>query len=173
MRNIALFSTLILLMSGCLQQDKSISGIVLIQPTINGEAVSGIITFSPVENGLSIKGSVSNLTPGQHGFHIHEYGDLSAPDGTSAGGHYNPLDHPHSSPEMDMRHTGDLGNITAGEDGIARIDLIDPHGSISGKTGILGRAVVIHADPDDLKTQPTGNAGKRVGVGVIGIKKSH
>jgi Cu-Zn family superoxide dismutase len=101
-----------------------------------------------------------------HGFHIHMFGDLRAADGMSAGGHYNPTGHMHGGPESSDHHAGDLGNIKADESGTAKVDA-----KVQGLMlhHVLGRSLVVHAKEDDLKTQPSGNSGDRIAVGVIGI----
>jgi Cu-Zn family superoxide dismutase len=139
---------------------------------LEGSGVSGTVTFAPVEGGVQVSAKLSGLTPGAHGFHIHEFGDCSAPDGTSAGGHFNPTGEPHAGPNDAHRHVGDMGNITAAADGTATLEYVDSHMSFGGATSILGRGVIVHAKADDLKTQPTGNAGGRVACGVIGIAKA-
>lgn len=134
----------------------------------SGSEVKGIVTFSAQEGGgVRIVADLTGLTPGEHGFHIHENGDCSAPDATSAGGHYNPMDMQHAGPDAVERHVGDLGNITAGEDGSAHYDRVDAHLSLDGEYSIVGRAVVVHEKVDDMSTQPTGAAGARVACGVI------
>lgn len=97
------------------------------------------------------------------------YGDCSAPDGTSAGGHYNPFGAEHGASTDTNRHVGDLGNIVANQDSVAHYEWTDPMLELNGAFSIIGRAVVVHADEDDLESQPTGNAGARVACGVIGI----
>jgi Cu-Zn family superoxide dismutase len=111
------------------------------------------------------------LNPGTHGFHVHEFGDCSAPDFASAGGHFNPTSEPHAGPKDAHRHEGDLGNVEAGADGSVAVDYTDSGLRFEGDKSILGRAVVVHANADDLKTQPSGNAGGRVACGVIGVAK--
>jgi len=134
----------------------------------SGSEVKGIVTFTPQEGGgVRIVADVTGLAPGDHGFHIHENGDCSAPDATSAGGHYNPMDMQHAGPDGIERHVGDLGNITAGEDGSAHYDRVDTHLSLDGEYAIVGKAVIVHEKVDDLTTQPTGAAGARVACGVI------
>lgn len=134
-----------------------------------GNQVSGTVTFTAAESGVNVVARVTGLTPGDHGFHIHEFGDCSAPDGTSAGGHFNPHGTEHGAPSGEMRHAGDFGNITANESGVASYERIDAEITFSGENSIIGRSVIIHADPDDLVSQPTGAAGARVACGVIGI----
>ncbi len=136
-----------------------------VAPT-QGSSVAGDVTFTAGKSGVHVVADLTGLTPGEHGFHIHEKGDCSAPDGTSAGGHFNPAGHPHGAPGA-ASHAGDLGNITAGADGKAHLEADFPSMSMAGADSIIGRAVIVHAGVDDLKTQPTGNAGGRLACGVI------
>ncbi len=137
-----------------------------IKPT-KGNKVKGKVSFTLIENGVKIVADIDNLTPGKHGFHIHEFGDCSAEDGSSAGGHFNPTHMAHGSPELLERHVGDLGNLEANEEGHAHYVRIDKMLQLEGPNSIIGRSVVVHADPDDFTTQPTGNSGGRLGCGVI------
>jgi Cu-Zn family superoxide dismutase len=134
-----------------------------------GNTVRGTVTFTAVGNGMNVLAEIEGLTPGDHGFHIHQLGDCSAPDGTSAGGHFNPHGMEHGAPSGEARHTGDFGNVTADESGTARYERVDSEISFSGENSVIGRAVILHAAPDDLVSQPTGAAGARVACGVIGI----
>ena len=133
--------------------------------------VEGTVWFEPAGGGVAVKARISGLTPGTHGFHVHEFGDCSAADFTSAGGHFNPMTQPHGPPQAAMRHVGDLGNIEANADGVATLEWTDSQLAFEGHHGIVGRAVIVHAKADDLKTQPTGDAGGRLACGVIGIAK--
>lgn len=144
--------------------------IAVLHPT-EGSTVRGIVTFSAVEGGIQIVADVDGLAPGKHGFHIHEFGDCSGPDGKTAGGHFNPENAPHGGPESPQRHVGDLGNLTADESGHAHYERVDNLIAFSGSHSIIGRAVIIHQDEDDLQSQPTGAAGARLACGVIGIAK--
>lgn len=139
-----------------------------LQPTEGNEA-RGTVTFTKVEEGIYVTVDLQGLGngPSERGFHIHEHGDCSAPDGTSAGGHFNPADMPHGAPDEDERHAGDFGNLTVDEDGNVRHDFLDTNISFDGPHSIIGRAVIVHAQRDDLETQPTGDAGARVACGVI------
>jgi Cu-Zn family superoxide dismutase len=130
----------------------------------------GEVTFTQEASGVRVVGSFSGLTMGEHGFHVHEKGDCSAPDATSAGGHFNPATKPHAAREAPERHVGDLGNLKADPYGLARVDFVDTQLALSGASSILQRAVIVHANPDDFKTQPTGNAGGRLACGVIEAK---
>lgn len=129
--------------------------------------VRGVVTFIPVKEGIRIIADVEGLSPGKHGFHIHEKGDCSAPDAKSAGSHFNPTHAKHGSPDDPERHLGDLGNIEADSRGHAHYDRVDHVIALSGENSIIGKSVIVHSDADDYKTQPTGNAGSREACGVI------
>src|SRR5262249_11745657 len=129
--------------------------------------VSGVVYFEQKGDIVEITGKVTGLKAGKHGFHVHEFGDCTDPK--CSGGHFNPTGMPHGGPDDEKRHAGDLGNIVANEDGVATINMKDRVIRLSGKNSIIGRALIVHADPDDLKPQPPGNAGDRIGCGVIGI----
>ena len=144
--------------------------IAVLHPASNSQ-VMGTITFTKTGDGMKVVADVTGLTPGKHGFHIHEFGDCSAPDATSAGGHFNPTNNPHAGHDVEKRHEGDLGNIEADSSGKAHLDLTDKLMTMSGAKSIIGRSVIVHEKEDDLKTQPTGNAGGRVACGVIGVAK--
>ena len=146
------------------------AAVAVLQPT-EGNSVHGVIRFAPAPDGVRVTALISGLAPGKHGFHVHEYGDATARDGSTAGGHYNPGHRAHGAPDALNRHEGDLGNITADADGNATVNFVDPQLSLDGPNSIIGRSVVVHAKADDLTSQPSGNAGPRVAVGVIGIAK--
>ncbi|KAJ6215395.1 hypothetical protein RDWZM_009895 [Blomia tropicalis] len=143
------------------------------------EGVNGWITFE-CERGhktsTRVRGQITGLSPGLHGFHVHQYGDLSD-QCTSLGGHFNPGKHNHGAPTDGIRHVGDLGNVMANNDGVANIDLMDNVISLKGPNSIIGRGLVVHAKTDDLgqgstaESLKTGNAGARVGCGIIGWAK--
>lgn len=140
--------------------------IAILHP-IGDSNVTGIVTFERAENGSSISAEINGLTAGNHGFHIHQYGDCTAPDGTSAGGHFNPEKMEHSARDAQKRHVGDMGNIeSAGKTSITTLNYVDSHIYLEE---ILGRGVIIHAGEDDLTSQPSGAAGSRIACGVIGI----
>lgn len=152
-------------------QDEQITSAVCVVHPTKGSSVNGIVKFASVDDGIKITADVEGLTPGKHGFHIHEFGDCSGLDGKSAGGHFNPDNKKHGAPDGSDRHVGDLGNLVAGEDGTAHYEWTDTKISFSGINSIIGRAIIIHSGEDDFVTQPTGNAGARLGYGVIGIAK--
>ena len=132
----------------------------------SGSKVTGTVTFTKVGDEVQVIADIQNLTPGKHGFHIHEKGDCSAPDAASAGAHFNPTMKHHGGPSSLDRHEGDLGNITADASGKAHLDWKGKV-SLSGKESIIGKSVVVHEKEDDLKTDPTGNSGGRIACGTI------
>jgi Cu-Zn family superoxide dismutase len=136
---------------------------------LGDSGMKGKVTFTQHGDGIEIAAELTGLPPGKHGFHVHEFGDCSMMDGTCAGGHFNPEGMPHGGPDSADRHVGDLGNVEADATGKAVYKRVDRAIALSGPHSIIGRSIIVHADPDDLTTQPTGNAGARVGCGVIGI----
>ena len=140
-----------------------------VEPTA-GSSVRGSVEFvTGAHGGLTITATLAGLEPGAHGLHIHEVGDCSAPDASSAGDHFAPRGQRHGAPSDPPaeRHAGDLGNITANDAGIAVKTMADPQLQLSGEFGILGRALVVHAGADDLESQPSGESGDPVACGVI------
>ena len=133
----------------------------------SGSSVSGRVTMVETSGGLRVEAQVAGLSPGEHGFHVHEAGDCSAPDASSAKGHFNPGGKAHGHHTSSERHGGDMPNLVANAAGEARFSGVISGLTLSGPNGVLGRSVVIHADPDDYKSQPAGNSGKRVACGVI------
>jgi len=129
--------------------------------------ISGVVTFTEVEGGIKIVAKVHGLKSGKHGFHVHEHGDCSGTDGMAAGGHFNPTSSKHGGPDSLERHVGDFGNLEADSEGYAFYERIDKLIAFKGKNSILEKSVIIHADPDDFVTQPTGNSGPRIACGKI------
>jgi Cu-Zn family superoxide dismutase len=137
-----------------------------LKPT-QGNKTQGIVVFTATPDGVQVVADIDFLEPGTHGFHIHEHGDCSAPDGSSAGGHFNPTHSKHGGPDSPIRHVGDLGNIVADENGHAHYERTDSMIKLEGPHSIVGRSVVVHSHADDLISQPTGEAGGRVACGRI------
>lgn len=136
----------------------------------SNSSVKGQVSFTERGNNkVLVSVRASGLKPNSaHGFHVHEKGDCSAPDATSAGGHFNPDNHPHNHPSQASRHAGDMPNLTADAKGEVNTSFeIDTVKLDTGRHGIINRAVVIHAEPDDYRTQPTGNSGGRIACGLI------
>jgi Cu-Zn family superoxide dismutase len=132
----------------------------------SGSKVTGTITFTKTGDQTRMVADVENLTPGKHGFHIHEKGDCSAADAASAGGHFNPTHQHHGGPSGTERHAGDLGNIEADASGKAHVEWTGKL-SFSGDDSIIRKSVVVHEKQDDLKTDPAGNSGARIACGEI------
>ena len=156
--------------------------VCVLAPTNNQElpGVSGIITFTKTKSGILVEADVTGLTPNaKHGFHVHQWGDISAADGTGTGGHYDPTggaehglpeahEHDGETHMMTGGHAGDFGNLEADENGVASYSKTFEDISLTDKNAVLGRAIIVHLKEDD-GGQPTGNAGARVAQGVIGI----
>ena len=134
----------------------------------SGSKLSGKAVLTETEGGVHVVLTLEGLEPGEHGAHVHEKGDCSAADGASAGGHFNPQSKDHGLPGAEKRHLGDLGNITIAKDGKGSLDITAPGANLKAgdAASFVGRAIIVHAKKDD-GGQPTGNAGGRVGCGVI------
>lgn len=130
-------------------------------------ALSGTARFEPLDDGLRVVVRVQGAPPGEHGVHIHQVGDCSAPDGSSAGDHFNPEGHDHGRPP-EVRHMGDFGNLLVNGDGVGTLEILVPGGSLEPDNphSFAGRSIIVHAQPDD-GSQPSGNSGARIGCGVI------
>lgn len=135
-----------------------------------GNTATGELRFEPMDGGVRITGQISGLKPDtEHGFHVHEKGDCSAPDANSAGGHFNPASSAHGRVGSPAHHAGDTDNLTADATGVANVDTRLEGATVGdgAATDVVGKGVIVHADPDDYTTQPTGNAGGRLACGVI------
>lgn len=170
MKRFTIFAASFAVLSGCAVLPPVPIAVASLNPT-QGSSASGTATFVERSGKLIVDGRFKGLTPGQHGIHIHEKGDCSAPDAMSAGGHYNPTGEPHGAPGSAKHHGGDFGNLTADANGDATLSVtLDTSRVGLGKLApntIAGKALVVHADPDDLSSQPAGNSGRRVACGVI------
>lgn len=159
-----------LLAAGCAgtPEQNEATAVAVLQPR-SGSNVSGTVKFTQVGDVVRVTGEITGHTKGPKGFHIHEKGDCSDDKGMSTGGHFNPEKHMHGGPYSPVKHNGDLGNIVFNDQGVARINFTvgDIAVSKDAANGIIGRAVIVHAGTDDMKTDPTGNAGGRVACGVI------
>ena len=148
---------------------KGVQAIARLEAT-KGSMVSGTIQFFPEADGsVRIKGSVQGFAPNtEHGFHIHEKGDCSSGDGLSAGGHFNPTEQAHGKFDGKAHHSGDLPSLKTDAQGAANVDFVTRAITLDrGRTGVLGRGLIVHNDPDDYTTQPTGNSGARLACAVI------
>lgn len=134
----------------------------------SGVELDGKVTFRESRGGVEIELSLEDAPPGWHAVHVHEFGDCSASDGATAGGHFNPDGHIHGAPSSPEAHAGDLGNVWVDEHGDGHLLLFSPVLSVApGPHSVLGRSIIVHASHDDMISQPSGAAGARIGCGVI------
>jgi superoxide dismutase, Cu-Zn family len=145
--------------------------VAVLHPT-EGNTVRGVVRFHEQDGKVHVVAHLEGLGAGTtHAIHVHEFGDCTSGDGTSAGGHYNPEGHEHGLPDQSQRHAGDLGNLTADENGVAHYEITVTNISIAGMSNpIVGRGVIVH-ERADTGAQPVGDAGSRLACGVIGIAK--
>jgi Cu-Zn family superoxide dismutase len=155
------------LVGACATTPKESPAAVALLAARSDSKVSGSASFSEIAGGVKISAQVRGLTPGEHGFHIHEAGDCSAADAMSAKGHFNPDSKTHGNRSQGEYHAGDMPNLVANAQGEASYSFELAGTMLRGPSAILGRSLVVHADPDDYKSQPAGNSGKRVACGVI------
>jgi Cu-Zn family superoxide dismutase len=139
-----------------------------LKPTA-GNQTSGSVTFEQRGSKTIITAEVRGLPPNsEHGFHVHERGDCTAPDAMSAGGHFNPKSSPHGNHLAGAHHAGDMPNLKADASGVARLTWEDDDLTVvDGPASVVGKAVVVHRDPDDYRSQPAGNSGPRIACGVV------
>lgn len=149
-----------------------VTGAVAQVNPVGKNVVKGKVTFTKVPGGIKIVADVDGLKPGEHGFHVHEHGDCGGVDAAAAGGHFNPTNKKHGGPDSPERHVGDFGNLVADANGHAHYERVDNQISFEGENSIIGRSIMIHADRDDLTTQPTGASGARIGCGIIEAVKA-
>jgi len=156
------------LLTGCSSMSlRSPTATASLAPT-KGSQVSGTVSFMQKGDRVIVEARVTGLTPGPHGFHVHEKGNCTAPDGSSAGAHFNPAAGQHGGAETIARHAGDLGNLTADSTGLAVYKVEVKGLSLgTGEDSIIGRSVIVHEKADDLKTQPSGASGARQACGLI------
>ena len=156
----------LVLLAACFATHHSLSagaGTAALEPA-SGSKVKGEVTFFQDGPRVRAIGEITGLTPGRHGLHLHEKGDCTAPDASSAGEHYNPEGRKHGGPASAERHTGDFGNITANRSGTATVDSTLTGVSLSS---LSGKGLIVHAQADDEKYDPAGNSGARVACGVV------
>lgn len=162
----------VVLVTGCTMMGGGSAGsgpraVADLNPT-KGNNATGTVSFAQRGDRVHVEANVSGLTAGAHGFHVHEKGDCSADDATSAGGHFNPTGKPHGNPASGDHHAGDMPMLNADASGNAHLDAdLDTATIGGGAADIVGKAVIVHKDADDFKTQPTGNSGARVACGVV------
>ncbi|RYZ83850.1 MAG: superoxide dismutase family protein [Proteobacteria bacterium] len=179
----------IALCSACASKDTSTTTVaqegtpapVETQAPKNAEAVftaakkqkaKGTIHFVQTGDTVTVEGTLTGIKAGPHGFHIHENGDCSAEGFTSAGGHFNPMNASHGGADASVKHAGDLGNIVADKKGKAAYKMTLTGVNVGGANGIIGKALIIHEKPDDMKSQPSGDSGNRIACAIIEEKKN-
>jgi len=137
----------------------------------SGSQVTGTVMFTATSDGAQAVLDITGLTPGKHGFHIHEKGDCSDPKANSAGAHFNPTHGHHGGPDTAEHHAGDFGNVEADSSGKVHVELKMKGVKLTGADSIIGKSIIVHEKEDDLKTDPTGNSGGRFACGVIEAAK--
>ena len=167
----ALCSLAAVALVGCASHLSGNRATAKLEPT-RGNTATGTVTFVQTGDGVQVSGEVRGLKPGaEHGFHVHEKGDCSSGDGMSTGGHFNPGGKAHGHHGMGDHHTGDLPSLKADANGVATFNFESKSIRVGGTdNNIVGKGLIVHRDPDDYKTQPTGNAGPRLACAVIASK---
>lgn len=157
-----------LVLSACASTSGGPRAVAQLQST-TGNTATGTVSFTQAGDKVMVAGEVRGLKPNaEHGFHVHEKGDCASGDGMSAGGHFNPDSKGHGQHAMGAHHAGDLPSLKADASGVARFNFVSTGIAVgSGTANIIGRGLIVHRDPDDYKTQPTGNAGPRLACAVI------
>jgi Cu-Zn family superoxide dismutase len=170
MKKLVLFSISLLLLASCASMATGPSATATLIST-SGSTATGTVNLAQLADGsVEVTANLRGVPPGVHGFHIHEKGDCGD-NGNAAGGHYNPSGTPHGAPNADPHHAGDFGNVTADADGNVNTRFVTRSITVAqGPTTAVGHAIILHANPDDLTTQPTGNAGARIACGVVQMR---
>ena len=170
MKKLALFSILLLVVAACASMATGPSATTTLVST-SGSTATGTVDLAQLSDGsVEVTANLRNVPPGVHGFHIHEKGDCGD-NGNAAGGHYNPMSTAHGAPTADPHHAGDFGNVTADENGNVTYRFTTRSITVAdGPASAVGHAIILHANPDDLTTQPSGNAGPRIACGVVTLR---
>jgi Cu-Zn family superoxide dismutase len=173
MKRLILFSASLLLVASCVTTGGGPSAVAHLRPTASTGTASGdVMLIQQTHGGVEVRVNLTGVPPGVHGFHIHEKGDCGD-NGNAAGGHYNPTGTPHGNPNFDPHHAGDFGNVSADANGIVSTTFTTHAITVAeGPTTAVGHAIILHANPDDLATQPTGNAGGRIACGVVTLSSN-
>ena len=157
-----------LLLTACAATTSAPRAVAELQST-KGNSTTGTVNFTQNGDKVRVTGEIRGLTPnGEYGFHVHEKGDCSSGDGMSTGGHFNPDGKPHGNHAESAHHSGDLPSLKSDASGVAKFSFESNAIAVgSGSIDIVGRGLIVHRDPDDYKTQPTGNSGPRMACAVI------
>lgn len=169
MKKLVLVSISLLVLAGCASTMRPTASATLMPTT--GSTAQGTVRFVQLADGaVEVSVDLTGVPPGVHGFHVHDKGDCGD-NGNAAGGHFNPSATPHGAPQAEPHHAGDFGNVTADASGGVRTTFTTRSVTVEpGPNSAVGHAVILHANPDDLTTQPTGNAGGRIACGVVEMK---
>ena len=167
MKKLILLSIAALVLASCASTATGPSASATLSPT-SGSTASGTVKLQQLGDGsVRVTVDLTGVPPGVHGFHIHDKGDCGD-NGNAAGGHFNPATTAHGAPSADPHHAGDFGNVTADADGRVHTEFTTRSVTVeAGPNSAVGHAVILHANPDDLVTQPTGNAGARIACGIV------
>jgi Cu-Zn family superoxide dismutase len=170
MKKFASLAFLLVLAAACASMSSGPSATATLAPT-SGSTAAGTVQLTEMEDGsVQVKVDLTGVPAGVHGFHIHEKGDCGD-NGNAAGGHFNPSGTPHGAPNATPHHAGDFGNVTANAAGEVHTSFNTRSVTVTaGPSSAVGHAVILHANPDDLVTQPTGNAGGRIACGVVQLQ---
>ena len=170
MKKLALLSLFVLVAAACTSIATGPAAVATLAPS-SGQTAAGTVRLTQQSDGsVAVQVDLTGVPAGVHGFHIHEKGDC-ANDGGAAGMHFNPASTPHGGPEMPQHHAGDFGNVTANDAGEVHTRFTTRSVTVdAGPNSAVGRAFILHAAPDDLVTQPTGNAGARIACGVVTLQ---
>jgi Cu-Zn family superoxide dismutase len=170
MKTLVLFSISLFLLASCASMATGPSATATLVST-SGSTATGTVNLAQLADGsVEVTANLRGVPAGVHGFHIHEKGDCGD-NGNAAGGHYNPAGTPHGAPDVDPHHAGDFGNVTADAGGNVNTRFVTRSITVSeGPMTAVGHAIILHANPDDLTTQPTGNAGARIACGVVQMR---
>ena len=170
MKKLAALSFSLLLLGACASMSSGPSAIANLSATSGSNASGTVMLTENADGSVTVKVDLTGVPAGTHGFHIHEKGDCGD-NGNAAGGHYNPSGTPHGAPTADPHHAGDFGNVTADASGNVRTSFTTRSVTVAaGPMTAVGHAIILHANPDDLVTQPTGNAGARIACGVVTMR---
>lgn len=158
---------LVIFLAACASSKKGPMASAVVTP-ISGSTATGTVHFQELNDGsVDVTADLTKVPPGVHGFHVHDKGDCSD-NGNAAGGHFNPMNMPHAAPDAQSHHAGDFGNVTADANGEVHTKFNTTSLTVhQGMNSVVGHAVILHANADDLTTQPSGNAGPRIGCGVV------
>ena len=169
MKKLALLSLLALIAAACASTSGP-TAIATLSPSLGQTSAGTVKLMQKADGSVDVQVDLTGVPPGMHGFHIHEKGDCGD-NGNAAGGHFNPATSEHGAPEMPPHHAGDWGNVTANESHEVHSKFNTRSVSVAaGATSAVGHAIILHQNPDDLKTQPTGNAGARIACGVVTLQ---